>query len=257
MGAPVRLDPKFVETVWGTTELGPWFPDSANKVGEVWFPAGELLYKFLFSTERLSVQVHPAKTEMWYVLRAVQGARVALGFREPFPKERLREVSLSGEIEKLLDWKPVSKGDTFLVPTGTVHALTAGLVVAEVQQNAPVTYRLYDYGRPRELHLDEAIEVANCELHPGRATPVTLPGGGLRLATCEFFTTELYEWSSAHDYEPLPESHQLLIFLEGSGTIAGRHFAPGHVWLSPAGGAGFTVAPEGQVKLLRTYAPSR
>jgi len=254
---PHRLEPLFVEKIWGTTQLEPWFPNSQGKVGEVWFPADRILFKFLYATERLSVQVHPAKTEMWYVLRAEPDARIALGFREPFPKERLREVAVSGEIEHLLDWGPVSAGDAILVRTGTVHALSAGLVMAEIQQNAPVTYRLYDYGRPRKLQLDQAVEVAHCEPHPGKESPVALPEGGQRLVACEYFVTDLFRWDRPLRYRPPTADYHLLVFLEGSGTIAGERFRPGHVWRVPAGSESFSLAPDQPARVLLSYPPPR
>ncbi len=152
----------------------PWYLNSAQKkIGEVWFEADlPLLVKFVFTSERLSVQVHPndefaaahensrGKTEMWYVLRADPGARLAIGFREAISRERLRESALSGEIEQLLNWIEVQAGDAFFVPAGTVHAIGGGLALCEIQQHSDITYRLYDYGRPRELHLDKAMQVA-------------------------------------------------------------------------------------------------
>ncbi len=253
---PHRLNHSFVGKIWGTTELEPWFPNSKEKVGEAWFPADDILFKFLYTTERLSVQVHPGKTEMWYVLRAEPDSRIALGFREPFPKERLREVSLSGEIEHLLDWVPVSAGDAILARTGTVHALGSGLVVAEIQQNAPVTYRLYDYGRPRELHLDEGVAVANCDPHPGKAKPVSLPDGGQRLVACEYFVTDLYHWDKPVTYESPSERYHLLVILDGRGTIAGESFAPGHVWRVPSGSDPFPIEPATPSRILRSYPPN-
>ncbi len=155
--------------MWGATDLVPWYPASDKKIGEVWFEADlPLLVKFVFTSERLSVQVHPnddfaaahensrGKTEMWYVMRADPGARIAIGFRESISRERLREAAVSGEIEQLLNWLEVQAGDAFFIPAGTVHAIGGGLALCEIQQHSDVTYRLYDYGRPRELHLDKA-----------------------------------------------------------------------------------------------------
>src|SRR5271165_3300984 len=170
---PKRLQPRFLEKVWGSTRLEPWFESTGAKIGEVWFEgAGPLpiLVKFIFTTEKLSVQVHPddvyaakhhnsrGKTEMWHVLAAAPGARIAAGFREPVSAERLRAGALSGEIEELLAWHEARPGDTFFIPAGTVHAIGAGLTLCEIQQFSDITYRLYDYGRPRELHLAKALD---------------------------------------------------------------------------------------------------
>ncbi len=120
---PVRLPARFLEKIWGATDLSPWYPSSTQKIGEVWFEADlPLLVKFVFTSDRLSVQVHPddefaqahensrGKTEMWYVLRADPGARIAIGFRQSISRERLRESALNGEIEDLLQWVDVKAG---------------------------------------------------------------------------------------------------------------------------------------------------
>lgn len=253
---PVRLEPSFVEKVWGSTRLEPWFRDCDRKIGEVWFPAEEILVKFLFTTERLSVQVHPpGKTEMWYILRAEPGAAIALGFKAPVSKEQLREAAVSGEIERMLEWFPVAPGDVLLNRPGTVHALGAGLVLCEIQQNYPVTYRLYDYGRPRRLHLEEALAVAKAEPHPGKSTPVELGDGVSRLVECEFFVTDRLRLGRPFVYPPDPRGYHLLVVTEGSGTLAGEPTAPGELWRVPAGGAPFEIRPAGVLELLRTRLP--
>src|SRR5712691_5956864 len=125
-----RLTPDFREKIWGATHLEPWFPNSDRKIGEVWFEKDSpLLVKFLFTTEKLSVQVHPpGKTEMWHVLAAEPGAQIAAGFREEISPEKLREASLSGAIMDLLAWHTARRGDTYFLPAGTVHAVGEGLV---------------------------------------------------------------------------------------------------------------------------------
>ena len=101
------------------------------------------------------------KTEAWYVINAEPGAEVALGFKEQLSAERLRSSAETGEIEHLLNWRPASTGDVIYVPAGTVHAIGGGLTICEIQQNSDITYRLYDYGRPRELHLEHACNVSD------------------------------------------------------------------------------------------------
>lgn len=175
------LAPRAVERVWGTTVLPPWAPvaaPSTEPVGEIWFEEAaavdaELLVKLLFTTERLSIQVHPddeaaraighkrGKDEAWLVLDAEPGAVIGLGLREAVDRAALHEAARSGTIERLIDWRPVKAGEVFYSPAGTVHAIGAGLTIMEIQQNLDLTYRLYDYGRPRELHLDEGVEAAN------------------------------------------------------------------------------------------------
>ena len=106
---------------------------------------------------------------MWHILRAKEGAEIALDSANRSRRERLRQAAVSGEIEKLLRWIPVQPGETYFTPAGTVHAIGGGLALCEIQQVSDVTYRLYDYGRPRELHLDKAAEVSDLGLHPGPA----------------------------------------------------------------------------------------
>jgi mannose-6-phosphate isomerase len=257
---PVRIPAVFKEKIWGALDLAPWYPDPGKKIGEVWFEADlPLLLKFVFTSERLSVQVHPddafaaahekslGKTEMWYILRADPGAQIALGFRESITRERLRESALSGEIEGLLTWVDVNQGDAFFVPAGTVHAIGAGLALCEVQQHSDITYRLYDYGRPRELHLDKALQVANTEAFDSK--PVPLP------IDCKYFHTELARITSPIEYPAARDRFHLLIFAAGSGKIAGQTFLQGETWLVPAGAGLFLIEPGEPTKFLRTWVP--
>ena len=172
----MKLVREYIEKPWGRTSLPPMFDaPSGERVGEVWFtgnPDLPLLAKYIFTSERLSIQVHPndvqaierglpsGKTECWYILDTDPGATIGLGLTRAMAADDLRSAALDGSIERLIDWRPVSKGDFILVPPGTVHAIGAGIALLEFQQNADVTYRLYDYGRPRELHLDDGMEVA-------------------------------------------------------------------------------------------------
>jgi mannose-6-phosphate isomerase len=175
----MKLDRIQVEKPWGRMHLPAPFQSPAadgEPVGEIWFahPDGRdlpLLVKYIFTSERLSIQVHPndeeararglprGKSECWYVLDADPGATLGLGLKAPVDAETLRAAALDGSIEEMMDWKPVKAGDFFFVPAGTVHAI-GGISLVEVQQNSDVTYRLYDYGRPRELHLGDGVEVS-------------------------------------------------------------------------------------------------
>ena len=170
------LASKLVEKPWGCDTLpAPFTAPAGGRIGEIWFePPPELdalLAKYLFTSEALSVQVHPdnasapegtrGKEECWLVLDAEPDARLAIGFRRAVSADELRAAAKDGTIEDLLAWHRVARGDFFYLPAGTVHAIGAGLTIAELQQNSDVTYRLYDYGRPRALHLDAALEVAH------------------------------------------------------------------------------------------------
>ena len=105
-------------------------------------------------TMRISINQSLGKTEAWYGVAAEPNADIAVGFKEKITARRMEEAARSGEIETLLDWRPVKAGDAVFVPAGTVHAIGAGVTICEIQQNSDITYRLYDYGRPRELHLE-------------------------------------------------------------------------------------------------------
>ena len=251
MTAPAKLQAAFHEKIWGARDLEPWFPKSEKKIGEVWFtaePQPPVLVKFLFTSDKLSVQVHPGgprgKTEMWHILRAAPGARIALGFREPLSRERLRHASSSGEVENLLQWIPVSAGETYFTPAGTVHAIGAGIALCEIQQYSDVTYRLYDYGRPRELHVEAAVEIADLGTHPGRSK---LP------VQCEYFETELLEIAGP-EVRVKSADGDLLIFLEGTGAIAGQEFHAGEVWSLPEGAWRLDAAQQ-RVRALQVRVP--
>lgn len=163
---------------WGVADLPPPFQSArSDQIGEIWFEPPrslpDILVKYIFTSEKLSVQVHPSdvhtqaaglgnqgKEECWLITSAEPGASVAIGFKEKLDAEAVRAAALDGSIEDLLVWHPVSAGDFFYIPAGTVHAIGAGISLIEVQQTSDITYRLYDYGRPRELHLQEAMAVA-------------------------------------------------------------------------------------------------
>ena len=177
-----KLSARLVEKPWGRTELPAMFGDTGGrKIGELWFdgPAdAPLLVKYIFTSEWLSVQVHPndeqararglphGKSECWYVIEAEPGASIGLGLKREVAADEIRAAALDGSIVELLDWRPVGAGDFLVVPAGTIHAIGGGISLVEVQQNSDVTYRLYDYGRPRELHLEVALAVADRRPYP-------------------------------------------------------------------------------------------
>lgn len=177
-----KLQAKYVEKPWGQARLPPMFEQNRGmRIGEIWFvgePDLPLLAKYLFTSEKLSVQVHPddeqakvlghvrGKSECWYILSAEPDACIGLGLTGNFARDELRAAALDGSIGELIDWRPVEPGDFFYVKPGTIHAIGGGITLLEFQQNSDVTYRLYDYGRPRELHLDQAIAIARTEPYP-------------------------------------------------------------------------------------------
>jgi mannose-6-phosphate isomerase len=263
--APAPLRPSFREKIWGSTQLEPWYSNSDAKIGEIWFEGVEelpILVKLLFTSDRLSVQVHPddayagphegcrGKTEMWHVLRADPGAQVAIGLRESITPARLRQTAMSGEIEGLLNWTEVRPGQTIFIPPGTIHAIGPGLALCEIQQFSDVTYRLYDYGRPRELHLDKGCAVARLDVYQPRAEA---PRGFL--AHCPYFATKEVIFEREAVYRAVSPGFELLIVLEGEGLIEGRPFRSGEVWHIPASADPFTIAPRSTTRGLLTFVP--
>ncbi len=255
-----QLKPRFLEKVWGSTELEPLFPNRPGKTGEVWLESSHplpLLLKFIFTTENLSVQVHPGdayaaqhhaskgKTEMWHVVAAEPGAKVAAGFREPISRERMREASLSGEIESLLNWYDARPGDTFFLPAGTVHAIGAGLVMCEIQQQSDITYRLYDYGRPRELHLEHGLAVS----HLGPCGPRSANREGI-VADCEYFQT----LHLPRGGELASSTEWMIAALHGSGTIGGLAARAGQAFYAPSQSELIRIS--GELDVLAAHVPN-
>ncbi|MGH9811296.1 MAG: type I phosphomannose isomerase catalytic subunit, partial [Terriglobia bacterium] len=160
-----------------------------------------LLLKFLFPHEKLSVQVHPdddaagrvglpcGKTECWYVLRSEPGAQVALGLKPGVTRAELARAIRETRAEELLNWMEVVAGDMIYVDAGTVHAIGPGLVLVETQQNSDTTYRLYDYGRPRELHIDRGLAATRLHTAAGKVAPKT-EGARVRLIEQKYFAVD-------------------------------------------------------------------
>ena len=239
-----QLSARQVERVWGRRDLPRAFsgheaPD--EPIGEIWFEDDErapLLVKYLFTSERLSIQVHPddaaaqargyrrGKDEAWYVLSADPDATIGLGLTRAVSSAELRAAALDGSIESLLDWRPVAAGDVIYSPAGTIHAIGAGLSLIEVQQNLDLTYRLYDYGRPRELHLDDAVAVADPSPFAAPAVPRQTEPGRAIVAGGDAFTLERWQGGRSAD---LPAG-SVLIPLASGGTIDGQPLEPATVW---------------------------
>ena len=257
-----KLEPAFHGRVWGTASLAPWFPDAPRQasdlpIGEVWFETPEvpLLVKFLFTAEDLSVQVHPddayaglhhnspGKTEMWQVLAARNGAKIAAGFREPVTCEQVRAAALDGSIVNLLEWFEARAGDTFFIPAGTVHAIGAGLTICEIQQRSDVTYRLYDYGRGRELHLDHALAVSRLGAHAAR---------GSANVVCPQFVSQPVDVSGSVSLAP-PSQNELLVCIEGEGQVDGQRIRSGDVF--PVAINLQMLEITGTLRLVRTFSP--
>lgn len=248
-----RLLAHMVEKPWGRHDIPSHIaPSTGNRVGEIWFsPAQDrplpLLVKYIFTSEKLSVQVHPndaqaqerglagGKSECWYILDAQDDARLGIGLTRDLTPEELRVSALDGSIEGLMDWKPVTPGSFYYIPAGTVHAIGGGVTLVEVQQNNDVTYRLYDYGRPRELHLEDAmaVSVATPYALPDRVVPVSAEE---RLVTGPDTPFLLDMIQGEAGLEQQVEGDMLwFIPLAGSGEIDGQPWARGECWLIEQG----------------------
>lgn len=257
----VRLSTKAVEKPWGRTELPPLFSDAdGRRIGEIWFdgPKGQhppLLVKYIFTSEKLSIQVHPndaqalgrhlpgGKSECWYILDAEPGATLGIGTVEPLSADALRAAALDGSIEALMDWKYVSAGDFFYIPAGTVHAIGPGLTLVEIQQNNDVTYRLYDYGRPRELHLEDGVAVSRAEPYTSPARCFAPHSSALLVdRTMAPFHAEMIAWEAGGE-QRLPDGRSWFVPLAGEGTIDGTVWRSGECWLAEGGATIRTTAP--------------
>lgn len=248
----VLLPTRTVEKVWGRKELpAPFSNPGSEPVGEIWFEPPEalpeLLVKYIFASEKLSVQTHPdddqaeaagrgrqGKEECWIILDAEPGATIAVGFKQDIDSDAMREAALDGSIEGLLHWHEVSAGDFFYIPANTVHAIGGGVSLLEVQQNSDITYRLYDYGRPRELHLDEAIAVAKGEPHPGDLRCTIPETGGVDLVDGPYFRLERVDGAAQPVLDGFADAPLLVMPTRGTAQVAGVTVASGACALADA-----------------------
>lgn len=235
------LRTRTVAKPWGRDRLPqPFTAPPGQRIGEIWFEPSrdfaQLLVKYIFTSEKLSVQVHPSdaqlaghgKEECWLVIDAEPGASLGLGFREPIGPEAMRQAALDGSIEQLLEWYPIAPGDFFYVPAGTVHAIGAGVSLIEVQQNSDVTYRLFDYGRPRELHLDQGIAVARGGAHPPDLRRGVPTSGSTALVDGPHFRLDRLDGPpDAAALARFGEGPVLVVPVGGSARIEGETVGPG------------------------------
>lgn len=229
-----------------------------------------LLVKILFPAEKLSVQVHPddlqaqamghsrGKTECWYALEAEPGATVALGLKPGVTEEAIRASVASGTMEDLLEWVPVAEGDMLFVDAGTVHAIGPGLVLLETQQTCDVTYRMYDYGRPRELHLEKGLAVMKPETQAGKVEPQPREGF-IRLIQQRYFTVDRFDLS-ANEVNVAMNGAGCLVGLKGRGVVrfAGEEvdLLPGQAVVVPVTCGEVVVAAPNDLRFVRCVAPA-
>ena len=244
------LHTRTVAKPWGRTNLPPAFGGAAPEaVGEVWFePPAELdslLIKYIFTSEKLSVQCHPSddqtlamglgrqgKEECWLVLDAEPGAKLAIGFEREIDAETMRAAMQDGSIEQLLTWHPVSAGDFFYIPANTVHAIGAGITLVEVQQNSDITYRLYDYGRPRELHVDQGAAVALRQPYPAHHHQQLPPRGAARLVDGPYFRLDRLDGAPDPAMTARYKGPLLVVPLDGNLAVNGVTVKPGQCALA-------------------------
>ena len=243
-----------------------------------------LLTKFLFPDDKLSVQVHPddeaarrmgypcGKTECWYVVHAKPGAQVALGLKSGVTRSQFEEAIQSNGAEDLLNWINIFPGEMIYVAGGTVHTLGPGSIIVETQQQSDTTYRLYDYGRPRELHLKAGLAAVKEDVPSGkvlRPAPISINGTQNRrspLVASPFFVVEMYELKEPKDFrvcEPgCMSSVQILIAVEGCAVVEAPGAEPvtlakGDAVVIPAAIGEFHVRPQWTVEFLKASLPGK
>jgi mannose-6-phosphate isomerase len=241
-----------------------------------------LLLKFLFPHEKLSVQVHPddvqaqrvgqpwGKTECWYIAHAKPGAQIALGLKSGVTVKELEEAIHQKRAEEVLNWMNVYAGDMIYVSGGTVHTLGPGSVVVETQQQSDTTYRLYDYGRPRELHLKDGLAAVKEKPNSGkvvRPAPEQMDGGRNRhapLVGAPYFVVDMFEAKEPLELSTKDDSGrssvQILVGVEGCGVIEAAGMDPvtltkGDAVIIPACIDKFGVRPQWALEFLRAHVP--
>jgi mannose-6-phosphate isomerase len=207
-------------------------------VGELWFeradknaPTPALLLKLLFTSEPLSIQVHPddtfaramgmpnGKSEAWYIISAKPGSQIGVGLERRVTPQELRASIRNGSIVELVRWRPVEKGDVIFIPAGTIHALGAGIVLAEIQQHSDTTFRLFDYGRQRELHEDNGVAVANAWPLRSAQNPTRLTAERTVLVASRYFVLERLDLPEGSSWALLAEAETWLLVLDGHAAI--------------------------------------
>jgi mannose-6-phosphate isomerase len=241
-----------------------------------------LLVKFLFPHEKLSVQVHPddeqagrvgepwGKTECWYVAHAKPGAQIALGLKPGVTRALLEQAIIEKRAEELLNWINIYAGEMIYVAGGTVHTLGPGAVIVETQQQSDTTYRLYDYGRPRELHLEHGLAAVKEKVTSGkvlRPAPCTMNGGKNQRASliaAPYFAVDRFDLKELHSFRMADESGrnsvQILVPVDGCAVVEAPGAEPvtmakGDAVAVPACVDEFSVRPQWTVEFLKSYVP--
>lgn len=239
-----------------------------NCRGFEFFP---VLTKFIDAREKLSVQVHPddsyalanegqyGKTEMWYIVEAEEGAGIYFGLKESSTPEEFKACVAEGRAEELLDFKTVKAGDVYFIPSGTIHAIGAGVLIFEIQQNSTLTYRIYDYmrrddsGNLRELHLDKALLVS--DLKPYEAPPRDEFSADV-IGKCDYFETRICKLNfTKKRYFADEGSFVAVTCVRGTATLNGAVVSLGETLFVPAGYGEFILS--GDADLLLVSVPKK
>jgi mannose-6-phosphate isomerase len=265
-----------VRKPWGVGDLHPWsgIDGSGEAIGELWFQRADknaavpaLLLKLLFTSEPLSIQVHPddafarsiglpnGKTEAWYILAATADARIALGLKWQLTPDELRAAIKDGSIAGLTQWRPAVKGDTIFVPAGTIHAIGAGIVLAEIQQRSDATFRLYDYGRRRELHEDNAVAVSDAGPAQVQSSPKRLTAERMALIANPHFILERIDLAPNSNWALKADRETWILVIEGHARIGLTNTTVGDAVFIEADRAGIEVGPDGMSGLLAYPGP--
>ena len=243
-----RVTARSVTKPWGVADPRPWTQLSSDGmwIGELWYertdsacPPPSLLVKLLFTSQPLSIQVHPndafaqsiglpnGKTEAWYIVDAVPGAKVALGLRRTCTPQQLRQSIEDGSISELVVWQTVAAGDVISVPAGTIHAIGGGLVVAEIQQRSDTTFRLFDHGRQRPLHIDCAVAAAHAGAAASQLPPVRLSNQRTLLVSNPHFAMERVDLAAESVWRIEASQETWLLVLSGSASAGCSELSAG------------------------------
>jgi mannose-6-phosphate isomerase len=266
-----------VNKTWGRTDLRPWsdFDASDGAVGELWFqriaknaPRSKLLLKLLFTNQPLSIQVHPGdafarsiglpngKTEAWYILSATPEAQVAIGLKQHVTPQGLHGSIRDGSIAELVQWRPVSKSDVIFVPAGTIHSIGAGVVLAEIQQRSDATFRLFDYGRQRELHEDNAVAVSDAGPIQRQSSPRRLTVARTALIESQYFVLERIDLPANSRWALNADLETWLLVLGGHAWIGPTRASVGDAIFVEADHASIDVGTDGMIGLIAYPGPN-
>ena len=231
---------RVVHKPWGVGDLQPWsnIDGSGDAIGELWFeradkaaPTPALLLKLLFTSGPLSIQVHPddtfaramgmpnGKSEAWYILSAQPDAQIAAGLKHQVTVQQLRTSIQNGSIAELVQWRPVARGDVIYIPAGTIHAIGAGIVLAEIQQHSDATFRLFDHGRQRELDEDNGVAVAHPWPLRTSSHPTPLTANRTVLVASRHFVLERVELPEGSSWALVAEPETWMLVLDGHAAI--------------------------------------